>query len=82
MFISNKKVADFLSKSCFLDEFNPLNNETCQKVWMLLFVDLFGPFVLFVNGMQTWTPSAQNLEVNFPSTQGFCISMVNLLFAH
>jgi hypothetical protein len=34
----------------FLIEFNPLGNETCQKVWMLLFVDLLRPSVLFVRG--------------------------------
>ncbi len=36
-----------MSKSYFLVEFNSFSNETYQKIWMLLFVDLLGPFVLF-----------------------------------
>ncbi len=78
MFASLKKIAHFLSKSYFLAEFNPSSNETYQKVWMLLFVDLLGPFVLFIGGVQFWTPSTWdvkanslstwNVKANFPST--------------
>jgi hypothetical protein len=47
-----KEDAHFLSKSCFLAKFNPLSNETCQKVQMLLFVDLLGPFVFICKGVK------------------------------
>jgi len=51
-FIYNSKV----SKSFFLVEFNPLGNETCQKVRMVLFMDLLKPFVLYVNGGEILSP--------------------------
>jgi hypothetical protein len=57
VFASLKKVAHFLSKFCFLAKFNPSSNGTCQKVQMLLFVDLLGPFMLFVKGVKFQAPS-------------------------
>jgi hypothetical protein len=76
MFISWKKIANFLSKSCFLAKFNPSGKETCQKVWILLFVDLLKPYVLFVGGVKVWAPSIWNIEANFHSTKGFGVSKV------
>jgi hypothetical protein len=51
-FIYSSKV----SKKNFLVEFNPLGNETYQKVQMVLFMDLLKPFVVYVNGVEISSP--------------------------
>jgi hypothetical protein len=42
----------FLSKSYFLDESDPSNNENYRKGQAPLFMDLLGPSMLFINGVQ------------------------------
>jgi hypothetical protein len=42
---------------------------------MFLFVDLLKPFVLFVEGVKIQTPSTRDIETNFPSIEGFDVSM-------
>jgi hypothetical protein len=77
-----KKVAHFLSKSCFLAKFNPRGNETCQKVQMLLFVDLLGPSMLFIWG---WKFESLPLEMSKQILLPLKDSMFQLaspLFAH
>ncbi len=59
----------------FFGYINPSGNETYQKVWMLLFVNLLGPFVLFVGGVKFRTPSTWDVKTKSPSTKGFDISM-------
>ncbi len=56
-------------------EFNPSGNETCQRVWMLLFMDLLGPFMLFVGGVKSWALSTWDVEANVFSIEGFNVSM-------
>jgi hypothetical protein len=38
-------------------------------------MDLLGPFVLFISGVQIKTPSTWNIKVDFPFIQGFGILM-------
>ncbi len=76
-----KNNSHFLSKSYFLTKFNPLGNETCWKVWMLLFVDLLRPFMLFVSRVQIRVLSIWNIKVNYPSIEGFDVSMATF-FVH
>ncbi len=45
------------------------------KVQMFLFVDLLGPYVLFIWGVKFQTPSIWDIETNSPSIEGFDISM-------
>jgi len=64
-----------LFKSYFVAKFNPLGNETCWKVQVLLFLDLLGPFVLFMIRVQIQAPSTWDIEVDFSFTKGFGIPM-------
>jgi len=56
-------------------EFNPLDNETCWKVQMLLFMDMLKHVMLFVRGVKFWAPSTWNIEIYSPSTKRFGVSM-------
>jgi hypothetical protein len=49
MFVSKKKVAHLILLLFF--EFISSCNETCQKVWGSLFLDLLKTFVLFIGGV-------------------------------
>jgi len=71
-----KKVNNFLSNSYFFVEFNLSYNESCWKDWVLSFVNLFKPSMLFISRVHIQAPSSWDIKANFPSIEGFGISMV------
>jgi hypothetical protein len=42
---------------------------------MLLFVDLLGPSMLFIGGVEIWAPSTWKIKIKFPSIKKFYVSM-------
>jgi hypothetical protein len=79
---ASKKSCHFLSKSCFLVEFNPSSNETCQKVQVWLFVDLLEPFVLFVKGWKFKPLPPKTLKENFLPLKDLVFQWPCPMFTH
>jgi hypothetical protein len=77
-----KKSAHVLSKSYFLVKFNHSGNETCWKVWMLLFVDLLWPSMLFVGGWNFKPLPLERLKQIFFPLKDLVFPWPHPLFIH
>ncbi len=77
-----KKDVHFINESCpllvqllFFGWIQTLCNETYWKVQVLLLVDLLRHIILFIGGVEIWTPSIWDIKANFPSIERFNIPM-------